>query len=266
MRRLRLFVLLTLLAPASVLSGADRRDVEAWSPGAADITGWPAKPPVETPAPPEAPRTEAAEAPPANGPAVSLVWFDPQEALPAGFDAMQQEVESIFRGMGVHVTWTRGGLGTSFGEGKVPEVPEIPVILLPGDPVKTRRERRVMGLVIRDQEPNRAIWLFLDNVRWTLGQSASRGKALSNGEAGELGRALARVVAHEVVHAITPDEPHAQAGLMHHSMNRAFLVGRRAAIDPRCAAAFLTGLAALLPPMAPPPPTAALRTAPVGAP
>ena len=259
----RLVVLLVLLAGASTLRAADRRDADAWSPGPADVTGWPANPPSEAPATPEAPRIEATEAPLATGPAVSLFWFDPREALPAGHDAMQREVESIFRAMGVRVTWTRGGLGTMYGERKVPE---IPVILLPRDPAGTRRDRRVMGLVIRDQEPRRAVWLFLDNVRWTLGQNTGLGKGLSKREAGELGRALARVVAHEVVHAIAPDEPHAHDGLMRHSLNRGFLGGPRAAIDPQCASAFLTCLAALLPPMAAAVPAAALQTLPVGAP
>lgn len=259
----RLVAVLALLAGASPLWATDRReDVESWSPGPADVTGWPATPPAEAPALPEPPRAEGIDAGLAAGPAVSLFWFDPQEALPGGHEAMEQEVASIFRAMGVRVTWTRGGLGTLYGQA---QVPEIPVILLARDPAPTRRNQRVMGLVIRDQEPRRAIWLFLDNVQWTLGQRPGR-MGLSKRETVELGRALARVVAHEVVHAIAPEEPHAQAGLMHHSLNRGFLTGQRAPIDPQCASAFLTRLAALLPPMVPPAPAAALRTLPVGAP
>ena len=57
----------------------------------------------------------------------------------------------------------------------------------------------------------------------------------------------ARVVAHEVIHAIAPDEPHARNGLMRHAMNRTFLLSDKAPLDGRCARAFLAGLAARKP-------------------
>ena len=65
--------------------------------------------------------------------------------------------------------------------------------------------------------------------------ATTRKSAISPRERDELGLALARVVAHEVVHAIVPDEPHAASGLMHHSMDRRFLLGVRAPIDEGCA-------------------------------
>ena len=56
-------------------------------------------------------------------------------------------------------------------------------------------------------------------------------------------RALGRVVAHELVHAIAPLEPHADRGLMQASLNRAVLTGPRLAIDERRARAFVRELA-----------------------
>ncbi|HEY6552027.1 MAG TPA: hypothetical protein VI669_01655, partial [Vicinamibacteria bacterium] len=100
--------------------------------------------------------------------ALQLLWFDPLEALPtAAEDALAVEVRSIFRELGVEVAFRTAGPETTYGDGPAPEVP---VILLRDDPVTDRRPRRVLGLVVRDQEPNRAVWTFLDNVSWILGQ------------------------------------------------------------------------------------------------
>jgi hypothetical protein len=175
---------------------------------------------------------------------------------------VRQEVARIFREIGVDVRWTLGGLGTVYGQA---DVPEVPVILLPDDPAPSRDSRHVMGLVIRSQEPSRAVWVFLKNVRWTLGHDLRRQRPRTEGEAQELALAVARVVAHEVVHAIAPDEPHSRGGLMSHSLNRNYLLGRRLPVDAQCAASFLTRLAALLPP-APEAAAAALRTIPVAGP
>jgi hypothetical protein len=103
-----------------------------------------------------------------------------------------------------------------------------------------------MGLVVRHQEPNRVVWAFLENVRWTLREGRD-GELPAAGLDRDLGLALGRVVAHEVIHAIAPDEPHARNGLMSHAMNRTFLVSEKAPLDGRCGRAFLAALAARKP-------------------
>jgi hypothetical protein len=93
---------------------------------------------------------------------------------------------------------------------------------------------------VRNQEPNRAVWAFLENVRWTLGQ----GRDLPAVDLERtLGLALGRVVAHEVIHSVAPEEPHSRSGLMSHSMNQTLLSSGKAPLDARCARAFLSGLA-----------------------
>ena len=159
---------------------------------------------------------------------LALVFYDPQGALPHGFDRFASEVQSIFRVLGVEASWRVGG---SYGESPIPEVP---LILLARDPAHGRSQTRVMGLVRRDQEPQRVVWLFMDGVRFALGLPATG--AASSDDA--IARALARVAAHEIVHAVAPEEPHAAEGLMRHSLDKAFLLGKRATIDGRCAASF----------------------------
>ena len=159
---------------------------------------------------------------------LALVFYDPQGALPSGFERFATEVQAIFRGLGVETAWRVGG---TYGQAPIPEVP---VILLSRDPAKARGEARVMGLVRRDQQPQRAVWLFMEGVRFALGYPP-------HGEAdyeGAVARALARVAAHEIVHAIAPDVPHASEGLMRHALDKRFLLGKRATIDARCATSF----------------------------
>jgi hypothetical protein len=173
-----------------------------------------------------------------------LLWFDPTRAVPArATAALGDEVKSIFRGLGVDIDFSEAAPDATYGDGATPE---IPVILLRDDPVEERRSKRVMGLIVRNQKPTRAIWAFLEHVRWTLGVSAlARSLPVSGLEEHALGLALGRVVAHEVIHAVAPEEPHARNGLMSHSLDRAFLLGKRADLDGRCGRAFLSQLAAL---------------------
>jgi hypothetical protein len=165
---------------------------------------------------------------------LELLWFDAEHAVsPAATEGMAAEVRRIFRGLGVDVSFRVAAPDANYGGGPRPQ---IAIILLKDDPVVTRRPRRVMGVIGREALPTRAVWAFLENVRWTLGRDQAR-------EPG-LGRALGRVVAHEVIHAVAPDEPHTRGGLMNHSMNRAFLLGENAGLDARCGQAFVHGLAA----------------------
>ena len=103
-----------------------------------------------------------------------------------------------------------------------------------------------MGLVLRGPKPTRVAWVFVNNVRAALGHDSVRTRPNLVG-APDLVRAVARVAAHEVVHAIAPDEPHARDGLMSQALSRHFLLGARAPIDPRCASVFLGRLAELSP-------------------
>jgi hypothetical protein len=217
------------LAFAGVVAGATPPEADAPSPLAANAAR-PSDPSPELPML-SAPRE----------PALQLLWFDPSQALPvAATNALADEVREIFRSLGVEVAFRVADADTTYGEGPVPEVP---IILLKDDPIVSRRPTRVLGLVVRHQEPRRAVWAFLENVRWTLSHDQGR-RLPAMGHDTALGRALGRVVAHEVIHSIAPDEPHSKNGLMGHSMNRAFLLSDDPPLDARCGRAFLAALTA----------------------
>jgi hypothetical protein len=66
------------------------------------------------------------------------------------------------------------------------------------------------------------VWVFVDNVRETLGLSPTDERPAS---ARRLGIALGRVVAHEVVHTLAPRFPHTRRGLMREALGNLDLTG-----------------------------------------
>lgn len=60
----------------------------------------------------------------------------------------------------------------------------------------------------------------------------------------DIGRALASVIVHELVHVVLPERPHSRSGLMAAELGRDVLLWPGAEIEPALAAAFLAGVAA----------------------
>ncbi|MFI5183643.1 MAG: hypothetical protein ACHQNV_04535 [Vicinamibacteria bacterium] len=170
---------------------------------------------------------------------VTLRWVDVEKSLaPSQVDVVSEEVLSLFRDLDVPLVWTRREAGLAFSTTRG----EVPVIVLRVQPEHLGRER-ILGLVIRDHEPPSPVWVFVDNIRWTLGQS---GGAPSPGERRELAVAVGRVVAHELVHALAPEHPHAVAGLMAPTLKRADLLAAGAPLDWSWVSSVRSGFAVLV--------------------
>lgn len=183
--------------------------------------------------PPDVPRSAPAGLPreaAAATPQLTLVVYDVHEVLDADFPRFIKETSAIFKEMGADVAWRRGGLGTVHGSGPVRE---IPVILLKEPPGKLQAKRDVLGLIPKDQPP--AIWVFVENVKRSIGVDASE-------RTGGLAVALGRVVAHEIVHSVAPGLGHTKAGLMRHALDRAALVGAQRPSHAECAGAVRAAL------------------------
>jgi hypothetical protein len=73
-----------------------------------------------------------------------------------------------------------------------------------------------------------SIFVFYPGVRRTLGHSDSQ---LSPRHVAELSRALARIVAHEVVHVLAPESGHADSGLMSGRLTREALLADSIDLD-----------------------------------
>jgi hypothetical protein len=201
---------------------------------AADGTG------ITAPAPGPLTSSPRPDLPPGGSGArrLKLIWFDHAGLGWRDFETMARQPEEIFRPIGVQVSSRPGEDGSAYD----PEA-EIPVILLARDPAPGHDKAGVMGVVLRDQEPARAIWVYLSNVRRAVGQDPRIEVPPTPRESLEMARAVGRVVAHELVHVVNPEAPHARDGLMRTQLGRSFLVSREASLDPSCRKAFLAGLA-----------------------
>jgi hypothetical protein len=167
-------------------------------------------------------------------PTVRLVWWDPELVLSEDFDQLESEVQAVFRPIGIEIVSRRADGPSMTGE--------LNVVFLAGDRAPGHERQRAMGRVKRDRYS--ALWIFTGTVRETLGLARPGGRAKKPAELRDYPRALGRVVAHEIVHTLVPEEPHATSGLMQPSLGRDFLTASRAPIDRRFASALARRLLA----------------------
>jgi hypothetical protein len=139
--------------------------------------------------------------------------------------------------MGVRVTIREGDTRSVSGGG------ELTVVVLPRRPPSARLDHTVMGATHRTRDGVRAIWAYAGGVGATLGLDLARRHEWRPVDRREFGVALGRVVAHELIHAVTPDRPHVRGGLMAERMGRPLLLAPRLAIDTVTAEAFRQALA-----------------------
>ena len=177
-----------------------------------------------------------------------LTWYDGYRLLPHGFDLMTAEVHSVFNPLGVRIDWQQGQAGPIPGRnGGSADPAEILVILSPSEPAGLGLSRDVMGAVMGQEVPRRAIYLFFPAVARALGFRSKGETILQPRWSRDFARSLGRVLAHEVVHAIAPEQPHAIDGLMSCLLKRNHLLAPRAELDPESASVFLAELDRALP-------------------
>jgi hypothetical protein len=166
-------------------------------------------------------------------PTVTVAWVDAQSSLSdEATGTMVEEVEALFRGIGIEARAIRVTPGAPIeARGSI----VVPVIALWRQP-STLGQNRVMGLVLRDHPAPSPAWVFVDSVRTTLGRPDRES---------DIGKAVGRVVVHEVIHALAPDHPHATRGLMASTLDRSGLLGPRLRPELECTRAVLAGIAAL---------------------
>jgi hypothetical protein len=167
-------------------------------------------------------------------PHLRLVWFDPASAAPFAYSGVVGEVRSILGAAGVDVVWDKGATG--------PLAPgEIAVILLSAEPARVALRPGVMGCVVKGDGPS-VLWVNLTTVARVLGLDARSRIAWSGRERQQVATALGRVVAHEIVHLVAPQLPHATQGLLSPMLNRYHLVYQHLRLDGDSADGFLRGM------------------------
>ena len=117
------------------------------------------------------------------------------------------------------------------------------VLLMRAPEAHWRLRPDVLAAAPRAEGYQGTIYVFLEQVQRTLGHIASLDVLRVSQQQRELVTALARIIAHEVVHVVAPDHPHATSGLMVAQLRRRSLVRRNARVDPACALAYREALA-----------------------
>jgi hypothetical protein len=161
----------------------------------------------------------------AKTPVARLVWQEPTSVALGTEAVVRSEVARLLREMGVEATWRRGEPQELARPG------ELRVIFLN---IATRREHGtpVLGATPARFHGEPFVWVHVPSVRAAAGIASERtGPGLDIHTARRLGIALARVIAHEAVHAIAPLQPHG-GGLMSARLDRGMLTAASIAVDP----------------------------------
>jgi hypothetical protein len=142
-----------------------------------------------------------------------LQWVDVERLAGFAYPAMAREAEHILAEHGVCAELSRVSPRSVRANG------EIGVILL-RSMAGSGAGRHVMGATRSHQPGNATVWVYLEDVASAVGL-AGRGLESGSGlDRAVFGRALGRVVAHEIVHTLLPERPHDSAGLMSASLGR----------------------------------------------
>ncbi len=170
---------------------------------------------------------------------LELVWVDAHGLFP-DFERVRSEADPIFRDLGVDVLWEVGSDPKRSGPGER----RIQVVLMPSEPSGWGISPNAMGVVLLPERSQQdSVFLFYRPILRTLGLGRRGGAMLNPRERQDVARAIARVLVHEVIHAIAPNLSHADEGVMHDSLLMGALARRGIEIDHRTREELLRGLA-----------------------
>ena len=157
-----------------------------------------------------------------------LEWMDPHELLPVGERWMAAETISILSAadIGARWDWSRERDREDITSERSREH-RLRVVLLPSEPSGPgwRLSANTLGATVlgRANAPP-AVYIFYKSVAALLGLHSR--SVTDHHVRGRTSRALGRIIAHEVAHAIAPGEPHVRNGLMQASLQPAFLTAK----------------------------------------
>ncbi len=168
---------------------------------------------------------------------VRLVYYDLVDLDPRVTVVAWEVVDSIFAEIGVVVEWIdpdalRNG-------SRNPDERHLKVILTPEPLAIWSLGDGALGHVAVAEFPRDTIFAFESRVRTTLLGGKRKSLGLDHES---LGTAFGRVIAHELVHALTPEPFHATSGLMRAAQDRQTLTCQKVTLDERSIAEVRRGL------------------------
>ena len=146
-------------------------------------------------------------------PHLVLTWNDHYDLLPQGFERVARDIETSFAEMGIAVSWDAENTPKSAGV-------RVQIVLKSADPTRWGLPQKTMGVVIGSKVPRSSVFIFLPNVLRTLGYGPEVKRRRPPKEVAFIARGLARVVAHEVIHAVVPEHGHDGGGLLAPKLKR----------------------------------------------
>jgi hypothetical protein len=158
--------------------------------------------------------------------AVAVAWVD-VSGLPAAVgEGARRELGTALARAGVAVHMRSAVAGEAIAED------EVVLVVVPGRAPVDGRGGPVLGSVPRDGQPPRTAWVHLPTVLAVLGLPGGGGPTTPL-EQRDMALAVGRVAAHELVHVLAPEAPHAATGLMSSRLGRAALTAPAARLDVR---------------------------------
>jgi hypothetical protein len=161
---------------------------------------------------------------------LTLVWFKGRLSLPLHFKTVAREVEGTFANIGIEVNWAPLSLDG------------LKVIVLPIEPSSWNLPADTMGVYLGDDGLQPAVYIFVRNVLRALSLDARMERIPTHKERHQIGRAMGKVVAHEIIHALTPDCSHESQGIMRPALNSYLLLNEKSHLEPRRIEAIYRGL------------------------
>ena len=164
----------------------------------------------------------------AEKPRIDLFWSDYKlllNKLPAGArKAVEREARSIFAEAGIELSFFVGSpedLGNA-------DAHAIRIVLMPRSAEGWSLRGDAMGAILERNARAGTIYVFVPVVERIIGHPVDDKMIHDGRKAHALARALARVLAHETVHAIDPDIPHGPEGsVMSDNLTLDLLLGHR---------------------------------------
>ena len=156
-----------------------------------------------------------------------LILIDAEGLSPEVSGVLHREITTILAAAGVDVDVVSAEQAS--GESVDVHATSLKVVLLAEDGRRFGVGDGHMGVnLIVGGRPNDTVYVFVPVVRKALGRELRTGRRR---EREQIGRALGRVTAHEVVHALAPDVPHASTGVMKATPNTRDLVAADVRLD-----------------------------------
>jgi hypothetical protein len=178
-------------------------------------------------------------------PRLLLVWHDAHRLYPGTHSGVAREVQSLFGPLELEMHWQRA---KQFDPPLDERTILLRIVLMPSDPAGPGwgLGGDVMGAVLPANGRARSVYVFYPTLVRGLKLKSQEGRLPDFNERELLEKALGRVVAHEMVHAIAPGVRHAKRGLMQPSVTRSFLARHDVVVSGPLRQAFHAGVVRIL--------------------